>query len=296
MSVSASRIVAAFHRAASVSREALYGLSEDAQLPQNLHADARLPFLGFCGPGYRKGGAVFLAINPGGGGDAYVARTQQDSALLPLIERFSDSPIEAAGAPFERMCESYLAQAQSWNLWRILGPAIAACNARAEDLCYLNCFPYRTRGDALPSAQPLRLSWQKVVSPLITELEPSLLVVLGKKAGNVVARLYDGDAPAFVVPRTIGDSHVSPAASESLVDLEHLSALAVRADRGEADGAGPLGSAHQLLESLGAVGYFGVRVVELEALGGPNDRAPDLVKGRAGGPPHKSGRCSSADD
>ena len=216
MNAGAYRIAVAFHRAARVPREALYGSAEDAQLPQNLHADARLPFLGFCGSGYHDGGAVFLAINPGGGGDAYVARTPQDSALLPLIERFVDSTIEAAKAPFERMCESYLAQAQTWNLWRILGPAVAACSTRPEGLCYLNCFPYRTRGDALPLSQALKLSWEKVVSPLIAELKPSLLVVLGKKAGNVVTRLYVGDAPVFVVPRTIGDSYVSPAANEVL--------------------------------------------------------------------------------
>lgn len=219
MNARASRIAAAFHRATRVSRETLYGSAEDSQLPQNLCADARLPFLGFCGPGYRKGGAVFLAINPGGGGDAYVARTPQDSTLLPLVERFVASTNEVAHASFDRMCESYLVQARTWNLWRILGPAAAACSARPEDLCYLNCFPYRTRGDALPSAHALKLSWQKVVSPLIAELEPSLLVVLGKKAGNLVARVYVGDAPVFVVPRTIGDSYISPAANEVLAAI-----------------------------------------------------------------------------
>jgi len=205
--------------AAGISREALYGVREDSQLPLHLQDDARLPFLGFCGQRYEIGGTVFVAINPGGGGDAYATRMPQDCTLLPLIERFMQSPNGRAAQTFSEISDSYLAMARTWNLWRFLGPAVEACNIDPEAICYLNCFPFRTRKDALPFTHALRESWQRLMTPLLAELQPKVLVVLGKKAGNVVQKLHTGGTPVYVIPRTVGDSYLSPAA------LEVLSAL-----------------------------------------------------------------------
>ncbi len=73
-----------FQRVAQIRRASLYGTEKDPQLPAHLVEDARVPFLGFCGPNYKPGGVVLLAINPGGGGDAYVSRTREDQVLIPL--------------------------------------------------------------------------------------------------------------------------------------------------------------------------------------------------------------------
>lgn len=214
-----SIFVKPFHEAANISRAALYGSTDDPQMPRNLQDDARVPFLGFCGPRYQQGGFVFLAINPGGGGDAYTARTPQDRELIPLIEKFVASDIEHADATFTRMRDRYAAHVQSWNLWRIMKPTLAACNQAIDQICYLNVFPYRTAGDVLPSKVALRRAWSLVTGRLLAEFKPSNLVALGKKAGNIAAELHTQPPRLFVVPRTIGDSRVSTEAIEVLAAI-----------------------------------------------------------------------------
>lgn len=174
-------LASAFHHAAQVTRSALYGTPNDQQLPLNLQSDARIPFVGFCGPHYRKCGVVLLAINPGGGGDAYASRTPQDSELIALIDGFIAAAPAAAPSAFERMCASYAAQVQTWNLWRILRLTMEACRTTVEHVCYLNAFPYRTAKDARPASQALNITWLEVVAPLLQALQPSLMIALGKK-------------------------------------------------------------------------------------------------------------------
>ncbi|MBL8224717.1 MAG: hypothetical protein JNM50_05245 [Chromatiales bacterium] len=212
----------AFQRAARVSRAMLYGTDHDHQLPRNLHHDARVPFLGFVGPAYRPGNPVLLAINPGGGGDAYVTRTPQDRELIPLIERFVAAPPEQLDRAFDDMCRSYAAQVRTWNLWRILGPTLAACRSDLDAACYLNLFPYRTQGDKRPTTVPLRNAWTHIVDPLLKALAPGLLVALGKKAGGEAERYHRPPPPLFVVPRTIGDSSVSAEAQAVLATIRGL--------------------------------------------------------------------------
>ena len=219
MTLPPTTLALAFHRAAQVTREALYGTPSDRQLPQNLQADARVPFLGFCGPRYREGGVVLLAINPGGGRDAYASRTPQDSELIPLIERFVAAAPAAAPSAFEPMCASYSAQAHTWNLWRILRPTIEACQTTVEHVCYLNLFPYRTANDARPSARALDIAWLQVVAPLLQAIQPGLLIALGKKAGGVAERYHRTPPKLFVVPRTIGDTYVSADAEQVLAAI-----------------------------------------------------------------------------
>ncbi len=212
-------VCSSFLRAASVSREDLYGVPVDGQMPLHLHDDARVPFLGFAGQRYVKGSVVLLAINPGGGGDAYQMRTTQDAQLLPLIEAFRRSSPSDTADRFDAMSRNYALQVRSWNLWRILGPVLEACGKELEEIAYLNCFPYRTTGDRKPSSQALRASWAKIVEPLLSELQPSKVVALGMKAGGVAETYHRGSYTLYVVPRTIGDSRIS---SEAQLVLKAL--------------------------------------------------------------------------
>ena len=212
-------VSSSFLRAANVSREDLYGVPIDDQMPLHLQTDARVPFLGFTGQRYVKGSVVLLAINPGGGGDTYQTRTTQDAQLLPLIEAFRRSTTSETAARFDAMSKNYALQVRSWNLWRILGPVLEACGKELEEVAYLNCFPYRTAGDRRPKSQALRASWAKIVEPLLSELRPGKVVALGKKAGSVAETYHRGSYALHVVPRTIGDSRIS---SEAQLVLQVL--------------------------------------------------------------------------
>lgn len=209
----------AFHHCARVSRAALYGQSPDRQLPANLVDDAHIPFLGFAGTKYRTGGVVLLAINPGGGGSAYRTRTTQDEQLLPLITAFLRSTPAALLKRFEAMSTNYAGQVRTWNLWRIMYPVLEACEKDLSEVAYLNCFPYRTRGDQTPVAPALRNSWLNIVKPLLHELSPSIVISLGKKVGCVAERQFRGPGRLYVVPRTIGDSYISDQARAVLAQI-----------------------------------------------------------------------------
>lgn len=210
-----------FQAAASVSRAALYGAAPDGQMPLHLPHDARLAFVGCCAPAYVPGAPLLLGINPGGGGDAYQRRTAQDDALLPWIEAL---PGAAGGASaseaFANLSQVYLDQMRRWNLWRIVGPVLDAAGCSAHQIAYLNAFAFRTRGDRLPWAEPQRRYWQLALAPLLAVLRPGLIVALGKKAGRVVQRYHEGEAPLFVVPRTIGDARVSAEAAAEIAAVK----------------------------------------------------------------------------
>lgn len=205
-----------FQASARVTRSQLYGASIDAQMPRHLQQDAKVPFLGFVGAGFSPGRPVLLAINPGGGGDAYTTRTPQDAELIPLLQAFVQAEGSEVATTFERMCSNYARQVGTWNLWRILHPTLQACRCTLDEVCYLNVFPYRTAKDARPSQSALQASWNLVIQPLLAELKPSMLIALGKKAGDVAARYHQGPPRLFVVPRTIGDTRVSPEARQVL--------------------------------------------------------------------------------
>lgn len=201
-------LASAFHQAASVSRAALYGTESDAQLPLNLVSDARVPFLGYCGPRYAVGNPVLLAINPGGGGDKYRERHAEDEELVPLIEAFVQADPPERRTAFERMSRVYMQHVQTWNLRNIVIPTLEACGKTVDEVCYLNLFPYRTRKNSMPSAKALISGWGKVVAPLLGELRPRFLIALGKKAGSVAERFPQPTSRLFVVQRTNGDRHV----------------------------------------------------------------------------------------
>jgi hypothetical protein len=210
-----------FQRVARIQRASLYGTERDAQLPAHLVEDARVPFLGFCGPSYEPGGVVLLAINPGGGGDAYVSRTREDQLLIPLIEDFLRAPTAKVETAFRRMCDEYQRMVQTWNLRRILVPTVEACGKTLDQVCYPNCFPYRTAGDVRPSASALATAWIKITQPLIDSLKPGQVVALGKKAGTVAEARYSGSATMYTVPRTIGDTRISAEAQEVLAKIRN---------------------------------------------------------------------------
>ena len=65
-------MLARHYRALSkVSRSEIFEAADARYMPTNLLADAATMFAGYVGPGFvRHAGLIFLAINPGGGGDA----------------------------------------------------------------------------------------------------------------------------------------------------------------------------------------------------------------------------------
>lgn len=208
----------AFQAAAQVTRIDLYGTDRDPQLPMHLLADARVPFLGYCGPRYSVGNPVLLAINPGGGLDDYIERHPADAELIPLIEAFIRAKGAATPKAFESMCNVYMQHVQTWKLWNIVNPTLAACGKKVDEVCYINLFPYRTRKNAIPRAKALAAAWSQIAAPLLKELRPRHLIALGKKSGGVAERFHL-ESRLFTIQRTNGDSYVCEQAKTVLETL-----------------------------------------------------------------------------
>jgi len=192
----------------------------DKQHPISEPEDAAVPQIGFVGQEYRAEGTILLGINPGGGGDTYV-RTAADSVLLPLIESLRDG--EASRETLNAMFDKYAANMRTWNLWRIVLPVLEACGKNQTEIAYLNWCPFRTRKDSMPHAHAMRRSRDVYLAPLIEELAPVRIIALGKKAGNWLEKEPLGKVTRYTVPRTIGDSYLSPEALDVLENIKRSS-------------------------------------------------------------------------
>jgi hypothetical protein len=197
-----------FHRNVQVSRAQIFGGNDP--VPLHLREDAETMFAGYVGPDYKPGGVVLLAINPGGGGDAYSYRTPEDQRLYPLLRAFKSATPENAFPIFERINDELARVINSWNLRKIVMPTIEAAGVRFSEICYLNAVPYRTREDRLPSVAAKKSAWSLVVAPTLRLIQPKAVIALGMKAGDALSRNHSGAERAYVVPRSIGDSRITP--------------------------------------------------------------------------------------
>lgn len=212
-----AQLAARFQTNSRIRRSAIFGPNDP--IPLNLAEDARTMFAGAVGPDYRPGGLVLMAINPGGGGDAYTRRTPADERLYPLLQRFRDAyPAHALDA-FEAINTLFLPLLKTWNVWRIVQPCLEAAGVDLFQAAYLNAVPYRTREDKVPSVAAKQAAWRLATGPALDVLQPGTIVALGKKAGDVLERFHDGGPQRFVVPRTIGDSYLSAAAMDVLAQV-----------------------------------------------------------------------------
>lgn len=213
-----SHVAVQLHKNMQVGRPAIFG--DNDPKPINLIDDAETMFPGAVGPNYRPGGVVLLAINPGGGGDAYRTRTPLDEQFYPLLMQARDAEGVESFDAIQAFGSAFFQVLPGWNINRIISPCIDAAGVALDETAYLNAVPYRTREDREPTVGAKRQAWNLVTMPLLEVLQPGIVIALGKKAGSVLSRFYDGPAKAFVVPRTIGDSYVSEAAQEVLGDIQ----------------------------------------------------------------------------
>lgn len=219
-----SRLAQTSRKLVAISRAEIFGTAEPQSRPVNLEADAALMFPGYVGSRYEPGGAVLLAINPGGGEAAYKERTPADERFYPLMEAFQWCTPDALLARYEAMNAGWASSMRTWNLRRIVEPVLDALDCTVERVAVLNAVPYRTREDRLPSAYARRQAWARVTEPLLQVLEPGIIVALGQKAGDVLDRQYREMARTFTVQRSNGDTYLTPKAREVLARIREMRA------------------------------------------------------------------------
>ena len=123
-------------------------------------------FAGYVGADYRPGvGLLLLAINPGGGGDAYENRTAEDQMFIPLLTRFKQAGHRERLESFECVNAAFSNIVKGWKIWTILKPTLDAAGVEIEAVAYMNIVPYRTRGNRMPPVMVRERAWKRVVGP-----------------------------------------------------------------------------------------------------------------------------------
>lgn len=202
-----------------IEREVLFGPHDAKCRPLHLADDANTMFAGFVGRRYRSGaGILLLAINPGGGGDAYRSRTEEDEQFYPLLKAFKRATPEHALEAFERVNETFAEIVRRWNVWKIIEPTLEAVGKTLDEAAYMNLVPYRTRADKMPPVAARRIAVKRIVEPTIDLLVPRAIVALGKKAGTI-QDIWRPDVPMYCVRRTIGDTYVHADAIQTLAEM-----------------------------------------------------------------------------
>ncbi len=208
-----------WHGCVQIRREVLFGLHDEKCRPRYLIDDANTMFAGYVGRRYRTGaGILLLAINPGGGGDAYRSRTGEDEQFYPLLKAFKNAAAKEAPEAFERVNEAFAAMVQRWNVWRIVKPSLDSAGVSLDEAAYMNLVPYRTRADKMPPVATRRAAMTRMVEPSIAVLAPKAVVALGKKAGTI-RDIWEPSRPLYCVRRTIWDSYVHADALRTFAEM-----------------------------------------------------------------------------
>ena len=145
-----------------ISREEVFGSDDGKHAPRHLQDDAATMFAGYVGVDWKPAvGLLLLAINPGGGGDAYESRTSEDQKFIPLLTRFKETEPSEVLESFELVNRAFMRIVKGWGIWKILDPTLNAAGVALEDVAYLNIVPYRTRNNQMPPAAARERAWKE---------------------------------------------------------------------------------------------------------------------------------------
>lgn len=211
-------VVEAFQLTARLSRDDVF--SDDRLMPIVAVDHARMAAPGWVGADWRAGGVVLMAINPGGGGDAY-RRNPTDDQLYACISTFRDASPETRFEALARLSSTFIELQRTHNIRRVVDPVLAAVRSRHADAAFLNVLPFRTRGDRPARSGELRRAWDLATSRQLAALAPGRVIALGRKAYDALISVgADRAHDIILIKRTIGDSSLSQQAREVIAKLE----------------------------------------------------------------------------
>ena len=158
-----------------------------ADLPDSstaqIRSDDLLPQFGYVGSNYSSRRILFLGINPGNG--PRDRRNSGDDVQMPALEAFATEPTERN---FERAGEAYRRACQSWFIWgRECNELLSLGSLSIDDVAFSNALPWRTKSQAGYPRSVERRAAEHYVKPLLAELEPKVVVAVGKKVERILA-------------------------------------------------------------------------------------------------------------
>lgn len=211
-----------YHEVANVDARRIYGAAIERKIPLHQHADALVPAVGWVGSEYRRGGVAFVAINPGGGGDAYDEPRADDVHLYALMRAFRDAPPHEVQARFAELSDGWIdIQVANHGIHGPVSLVLKALGRNVHEAAFLDLVPVRTRKDGMPTKAMVTESWRLSSGRLLAALQPGLVVFLGVKAHRAFSRLgVELGVPTETYRRSRGDRWVTPGAAELLARLD----------------------------------------------------------------------------
>lgn len=173
-------------RTVELGRAAFFS-GRDVDIPvaesELIRSDDQLPQFGYVGSKYSAKRILFLGINPGNGPRA--CRNVGDGFQMPLLERFVAAPTVEN---FQRAQNAYREACQSWFIWgRECNELLALGGLQIDDIAFSNALPWRTASEAAFGRGVERLTAAHYVKPLLDELQPRIVVAVGKKVQRMLS-------------------------------------------------------------------------------------------------------------
>jgi hypothetical protein len=160
-----------------------------------LQKDDLTPQFGYVGSRYLKSKVLILGINPGNG-RSNDARTPGDETLMPPHQQFAADP---SPMNFKAATEAYKAECQKWHVWkRHCAEIIGAGGLSLDEIAYSNCLPWRTDSESSFSDTVAKKAAKLYAFPIIDELQPILVIALGKRAAAILKSVHRELPPLIV--------------------------------------------------------------------------------------------------
>ena len=210
-----------WHEAQQIPIGAFFA-SDPTRMAGNVAEDAATMSPGYVGKDYKAGGWLFVGNFPGGGGDAYAGnRASSDDALYSALRALASATTSTELVRrFDAVAEVWIDAQKDHRLYaNVMRPALAAGKKHDHEVAFLNTFPFRCQGNRPPTTAMRRFAWDQVVAKQIAALNPGTIIALGKAAGGVLRRYYDGPARLVVLPRAIGDTRLTAEARDEITRL-----------------------------------------------------------------------------
>lgn len=160
---------------------------ENSDLPTGRSAqiaqDDLIPQFGYVGKDYALSRVLLLGINPGNGPSH--KRTPGDELMMESLAGFASEPSPES---FRAAHAAYRAACESWPIWtRHCAEILRAGRLTLDQIAYANCLPWRTESCSGFSDQVARRAALHHAYPLIAELQPQVVVALGKRVEKILS-------------------------------------------------------------------------------------------------------------
>ena len=149
---------------------------------EQIAADDLLPQFGYVGSRYESRRVLLIGINPGNGHRE--KRSSGDRTAMPALLEFV---MQRTPASFHAAQQAYREVCQGWAVWgRQCDELLSAGGLGMEDIAFTNGLPWRTASQSAFSKGIARKAAQLYVAPIVRELQPKVIVAVGKKAAKML--------------------------------------------------------------------------------------------------------------